>query len=174
MEETLKHVLWGLGGGLFLGLILWFQKWRESSVLRREIRFLHEQLARDMQIRDRGNKNQQDEIESLRKANENLRVTVGTLRGKAGRAELELLDAYDRAIHAMCERAPGFAPAWENALREARLQIEQSSTGLFAYVRRIFQPSRGAAQIVGAAVPGELRATEAPDPSGMRSLNPPD
>jgi hypothetical protein len=163
MDEALKHILWGLGAGLFVGLVFWLQKWSECLALRREIRALHGQLARDMQVRDKGNKSQQDELESLRRASENLRVTIKTLKGKPGRAELELLHIYDHAIHAMCERAPGFAPAWENALREARLRMEQSHTGLFAYVRRVFRPSLAqgtSGQIVDAAKAGKTGGLE--------------
>lgn len=171
MDEALKHILWGLGAGLFVGLVFWLQKWSESRALRREIRALHEQLARDMQIRDRGNKSQQDELEDLRKASENLRVTIKTLKGKPGRAELELLHIYDHAIHAMCERAPGFAPAWENALREARQRMEESNTGLFAYVRRVFRPSLGqgnAGHIDDAAKPGDTGGLEISDSPARR------
>ena len=47
---------------------------------------------------------------------------------------------YDRAGRHIGETAPGFAPYWENALREAEQQVEQMDRGLLAFARRILLP----------------------------------
>ncbi|HNR51645.1 MAG TPA: hypothetical protein PKI80_08680, partial [Deltaproteobacteria bacterium] len=48
------------------------------------------------------------------------------------------LHVYDRAIHAMLARAPGFAPTWEMVLKEAEDEVAQAETGITAFMRKVF------------------------------------
>lgn len=164
MNETFKQLLLAFAAGLFLGLIFWWHQWRAARALRRETARLYEQLALDMRIRDRGHKSQLDELENLRMQNENLRITVSTLRGKPGRAELDLLHIYDRAIHEMCQRAPGFAPTWELLLREAREEMAKTDSGIIAFVRRAFRPSLGQSAMGQIADVPQADAGDGPKP----------
>ena len=40
----------------------------------------------------------------------------------------------------MNQKAPGFAPAWESALRESESEVESSESGMSAMLRRAFRP----------------------------------
>lgn len=131
----------GLGVAVVVAVYVWFKGALRQRGLRRELKALQEQLHRQMTILDRGNQKTLTELEELKKNNENLRITVATLKSKPGRAELELLQVYEQALHLMQKRAPGFAPAWEDALAEARREAEQASTGILALVRKAFRPA---------------------------------
>ena len=54
-----------------------------------------------------------EEMEALKKDNENLRISVKTLGQKPGRAELRQFNIYDNALRKMMLQAPGFSSAWE-------------------------------------------------------------
>ena len=95
-------------------------------------------LERQMKITDVGNKKLLEEIETLKKENENLRISVKTLGQKPGRAELRLLNIYDSALRKMMHKAPGFSTAWESALQEAEREYEESETGLKSIVGKVF------------------------------------
>jgi hypothetical protein len=84
----------------------------------------------------------ESELEQLRKTNENLRITVRSLQNKPGRAEIRQLHVYDKAIHSMLAKAPGFAPTWEMVLKEAEDEIAQTETGIGAFMRKVFVPRK--------------------------------
>lgn len=151
----------GLGIGLAVALYAVIAAFLRRSGLRQENRSLKEQLHRQMTILDKGTEKALDELEGLRKENENLRITLATLKAKPGRAELHTLHVYDRAIRLLHQKAPGFAPAWEGVLAEAQQEIDRADTGLLALVRKAFRPSLN-------THPGEAAETGAPPP-GARS-----
>jgi len=95
-----------------------------------------------MEIDAKGHKTREDELEKLRKQNENLRITVKSLQQKPNRAEIRQLHVFDKAIHAMLARAPGFAATWEMVLKESEDEIEKSETGITAFMRKVFVPQR--------------------------------
>jgi uncharacterized protein HemX len=134
----------GFAVGLALGLGVALRGWFGARVRRRQLESeatqLKSHLHRQMEITGEGNRALKEELESLRKQNENLRVTVKTLENKPGRAEVRTLHVYDRAVHLMNAEAPGFAPAWERAFAEAEEQVKEADTGLSALVRRIIRP----------------------------------
>ncbi len=130
----------GLALGLGVALRGWFGMRLKRRELEKEAEQLRSHLHRQMEITGQGNRTLQEELEGLRKQNENLRVTVKTLENKPGRAEVRTLHVYDRAVHIMNAEAPGFAPAWERAVAEAEGQVKEADTGLSALVRRIIRP----------------------------------
>lgn len=132
----------GLTIGLVAVLLVWVRGLLKHQSLKREMARLKESLYTKMQIDTKGQTTLQGELEQLRQANENLRVTIRSLQNKPGRAELRQLHVYDKAIHAMLARAPGFAATWEMVLKEAEDEIAQSETGITAFVRRVFLPGR--------------------------------
>lgn len=134
-------LLLGLGLGLLLTLSIWFRAMMRQRALHREIESLKDHLHRQMSITAKGSEKLEKEIEHSKTENENLRSTIQVLKNKPGRAELHTLHVYDKAIHLMNEKSPGFAPAWESALREAEQQVEESETGVRALFRKVFQPS---------------------------------
>jgi len=139
--NQLNTILTGLGLAVALASYVWFKGLMERRGLRREMTALKEQLHRQMTIVDKGNQKTLAELEELKKLNENLRTTVTTLKAKPGRAELQTLQVYDQALRLMQKRAPGFAPAWEDALAEAQREADQADTGIIAMVRKAFRPA---------------------------------
>jgi chromosome segregation ATPase len=127
----------GLAVGLFKAFRVRLEESRRRRELQDEIEDLREHIHRQMKITAKGSAGLEQEMEDLREKNENLRATVKTLENKPGRAELRQLHVYDRAIRLMQERAPGFAGAWESALREAEQQVEEAEKGVGALMRRV-------------------------------------
>ncbi len=94
-----------------------------------------------MKINTRGNQETLEELEELKKKNENLRVSLAVLKNRPDKSEIRTLYLYDKAIHMMYEKAPGFAPAWESFIKDAEAEMEKTSTGLVAWARRVIHPS---------------------------------
>jgi len=165
-SNPLNTFLIGLGIAAVLAAYVWFKGVMNRRELRRELKALKEQLHRQMTIQDKGNEMTLAELEELRKQNENLRITVATLKGKPGRAELQTLHAYEHALRLMQKRAPGFAPAWEDALAEAQHEAAQADTGIVGLVRKAFRPALPAAtarQVAETSETGDVEAGENPE-----------
>jgi DNA repair exonuclease SbcCD ATPase subunit len=143
--EYLKHPF---TLGLLLGLAVAAVAWKSGFSTRRrlgkelrklenDMRELQGHLNTQLKINAQGNDTLQRELEELRRQNENLRVSVATLQSKPGKAELRHLQVTDSAVRLMREQAPGFAPAWEKALRQAEQDLEAGESGLKKLVRRV-------------------------------------
>jgi len=113
----------------------------EVRAHKKELKEYKEHLNRQMKLTNEGSKNLEGELESLKKANENLRVTVQTLGQKPGRAEIRLLNIYDAALRKMMLKAPGFSSAWEVSLQEAEREYEENEKGLKSIIKKVFGPS---------------------------------
>ena len=72
-------------------------------------------------------KNIRAENEELRKANENLRVSLNAMREKPGRKEAERLQIMQKAIDRLMLNSPGFSTAWQSAVQESSEEIEAES-----------------------------------------------
>lgn len=128
----------GLGIGLLLTLSVWINKWRAGLSMRKEMEDLKKHLQTQMSINAKGYEEMQQELKRLKQENENLRITVATLSNKPGRAELKTLQVWDKALRFMTVNSPGFAPAWEMAMNEAKKEIQETDTGMKALVRKVF------------------------------------
>lgn len=128
----------GLGVGLLLTVLVWISKRQTRSALQKEIETLKSYLNTQMSINSKGYEELRKEVETLRKQNENLRVTVATLSNKPGRTELKTLHIWDKALRSLVVTSPGFAPAWEMALAEAQKNVEETDSGVKALVRKVF------------------------------------
>jgi hypothetical protein len=143
--ELLQHpFVIGLGVGLIVAVVFWISGLMNRRGLVKELATLREHLQRQMEINQKGSDAQKKELEELRKQNENLRVTNSTLKGKPGRAEIQTLTVYDKALHIMNGRAPGFGPAWESAVKEAEMEVAQADSGIMPMLRKVFRPSLAA------------------------------
>jgi len=141
MELSFETILFIIGG-VVIGWFLSFVKSRfEVSKYKKEIKEYKEHLNRQMKITNDGSKVQENELNKLKKENENLRISIQTLGQKPGRAELRLLNIYDTALRKMQMRAPGFSSAWEISLQEAEAEYEANETGLKSIIKRVFKPS---------------------------------
>ena len=152
--ETLQSLIqqpfvWGLLLGLLLAGFLLKSSFSAKRVLAREIKRLETDL-RDLtshlniqlKINASGNQSQQTKLDDLLKQNEILRINNSALQQKPGRAEQRQLQITEASIRLMREQAPGFAPAWEKALRQAEADLEAADSGLKKLVRRVM-PSFG-------------------------------
>jgi hypothetical protein len=154
MEPVLTFLkepfIWGLLLGLLVAAFIWKSGFTASRQAAREIRRLEGEM-RDLQghlntqlkINASGNESLQAELESLRRQNENLRVNQAALMQKPGKAEQRALQIQEIAVSLMREQAPGFAPAWEKALKQAEADLESADSGFKRLVRRVM-PGFGA------------------------------
>lgn len=126
------------GIGLGLGLLIALSVWINSLSKRKEIAELKKHLHTQMSINAKGYEQLQNEVEKLKKENENLRITIASLSNKPGRAELKTLHIWDKAIRILTLKSPTFAPAWEMAIAEANKEIEDAESGMKALVRKVF------------------------------------
>lgn len=137
MQDVLTNPFtYGLLLGLIIGGLVAFNAWRGNSALKGENRRLREHLHTQMTINARGNDDLTTRLEQLRQQNENLRISLANLKNKPDRAELRKLYIYDRAVHLMYQRSPGFAPAWESVVAEAEEEMQQVDSGMMAWVRK--------------------------------------
>jgi len=113
----------------------------EVRAYKKELKEYKEHLNRQMKLTNEGSKNLEEELNTLKKENENLRVTVQTLGHKPGRAEIRLLNIYDAALRKMMLKAPGFSSAWEVSLQEAEREYEENEKGLKSIIKKVFGPS---------------------------------
>lgn len=155
MQDTVFAILahpftWGLLVGLAACVMIWraghvkrSEQKRELKRLNTELADLNRHLGQQMKINAAGTQTVTAELESLREKNENLRVSIATLQQKPGKAEARMLQVYDRAVHLLLERAPGFAPAWESAVRDAESHVSDAESGLTKLVRRVTRPALG-------------------------------
>ncbi len=139
-----NHFTWGFLLGLLLAIFIWKSGYSARRNVTREMRRVEEEmkslqghLNTQLKINATGNENLQKELEELRVNNETLRVNNAALQHKPGRAEQRLLQIHEIAIRTMREQAPGFAPAWEKAMRHAESEIDAAESGLKKLVRRV-------------------------------------
>lgn len=140
--DSLTFELSVFGAGCSIGLLIALWAWASNrgtrAALRKEINELKNHLHTQMSINAKGYEELKKELETLRKENENLRITVSTLSNKPGRAELKTLHIWDRAIRMLNINSPAFAPAWEAAIAQAKKEMEESDSGVKALVRKVF------------------------------------
>jgi len=135
---------WGLLLGLLITIFIWKSGFsarrsifRELKRVEGELQNLQNHLNTQLKINASGNESLQSELETLRKQNEMLRINNAALQQKPGRAEQRQLQIQEIAIRSMREQAPGFAPAWEKALRQAESEVDAAESGLVKLVRRV-------------------------------------
>lgn len=136
--ETILFIIAGVVLGYFISYV---RSRFEVRSYKKEIKEFKEHLNRQMKITNEGSKNLEDELTTLKKENENLRISVQTLGQKPGRAEVRLLNIYDAALRKMLLRAPGFSSAWEMSLQEAESEYEANEKGFKSIIKKVFSPS---------------------------------
>jgi len=148
MENLQEFLLSPFAGGLALGLLLTFFTWKSAFSAKRalkkdmarisaENKELQQHLNTQLKVSAEGNESLQQKLEDMREKNENLRVNMSTLQQKPGRAELRQLTIIENGIGIMREQAPGFAQAWEKAVRQAEVDYEASESGIKKLVRKV-------------------------------------
>ncbi len=136
---SIDGFFFGLIIGIGLAVIIYIREYFKRRGLQSEIKTLQKHLHAKMEIDAEATTNKNKELETLRKQNENLRVTNKTLQQKPGRAEIINFHIYQKAINYMAEAAPGFAPLWQKALKEAEDEVGQMDDGQKPFIKRIIQ-----------------------------------
>ncbi|MGJ8695095.1 MAG: hypothetical protein ACSHYF_02170 [Verrucomicrobiaceae bacterium] len=136
--------VWGLLLGLLIAFFTWKSGFSSRRVLRKEVeriqsesQELQRHLNTHLKVQAEGTGSLQEQLDELRKQNENLRVNIASLQQKPGRAELRHLQIMENAVGLMREQAPGFAQAWEAAVRQAEHDHAEGEGGLKKLVRRV-------------------------------------
>jgi chromosome segregation ATPase len=147
--ETLLDVLahpftWGLLLGLGLVVFVWRSGAKDKKFLKTELTRVKEEnselqthLNTQLKINAKGNELLQNQLDELKEQNETLRVNLNAIQQKPGKVELRRLEVMETAISVLREQAPGFAPAWEKALREAEDDYVAAEGGLKKLMRKV-------------------------------------
>ncbi|MBN1326396.1 MAG: hypothetical protein JW996_00425 [Candidatus Cloacimonetes bacterium] len=131
----------GLYIGLLLAIILFIKSLLDKAKLKKEIKKLKQHLQSKLEIESESTERKRLDLEKIKEINENLRITVQNLKQKPGRRELRQLYLYQQALELMIERAPGFAQAWQVALKESEEELLKSEKGLLPFLRKLIPPS---------------------------------
>ncbi|MCG8571888.1 MAG: hypothetical protein MJB14_17270 [Spirochaetes bacterium] len=129
---------YGLYVGLLFSLFVFIRGKISQSSIKKELKKLKDHLHTKLEIDAESLQRQKGEYEKLKTENENLRVTNKALNNKPGNSEIRQLTIYQKAIDIMSEKAPGFAGAWQNALRESEEDYSKTEKGLKPLIRKIF------------------------------------
>ena len=145
---------WGLVVGLFLLAMVWRLMRKDIVMLRSEKNRLQQEnkelqshLNTQLKINAKGNDQLEADLVDLREQNENLRSNLNLAKQRPGRAELRHLHLMENAVGVMREQAPGFAPAWEKAMRDAEAAELAAEGGLKKLMRKVLPTSKSAPAI---------------------------
>ncbi|HEY5812018.1 MAG TPA: hypothetical protein VIT23_05150 [Terrimicrobiaceae bacterium] len=172
--DTLWQILsqpftWGLAIGLLVaGFVLksaFTAKAHGNREIKRqkdELDQLQKHLNTHLKITASGNDRLEKDLASLKEQNENLRVNIAALQQKPGRAEARQLQILETAVARMREQAPGFAQAWEQALRQATADQDAAESGLSKLIRKVLPSAPSAASGETLALPQSQEKTAGP------------
>ncbi len=145
---------WGFLVGFFLLILVWRLMRKDIKMLRMELKRigkenkeLQSHLNTQLKINAKGNEELQRELDTLKQQNETLRGNLNVLQQKPGRAELRHLQVMESAVSVMREQAPGFAAAWQKAMRDAEDAQEAAEGGFKKMIRRVLPSSNPARAI---------------------------
>lgn len=142
---SFSSLLVGFGVGLLVCIVVWIQaRIKIKSQIKsyvEENEQLKNHLNTQLRISAKGNEAIQKEILGQSKTIDNLKSTISALKEKPGRDKLHVLYVYDKAIHIMFEKHPGFATMWVGVLKEAETEIAKAETGVLPLIRKVFKPS---------------------------------
>ncbi|WP_411828083.1 hypothetical protein [Luteolibacter sp. AS25] len=110
---------------------------RDNKRIEGEMKDLQSHLNTQLKITATGSDSLTKEIEKLKTQNENLRVTLAALQNKPDKNEQRHFRMQEMAISTMREQAPGFAGAWEKAMRQAEHEMDEAESGLTKLVRKV-------------------------------------
>jgi len=142
---SLPSLLLGLGAGLLICIIVWLQgriktKQKIKAYVEENVQ-LKSHLNTQMNISAKGNEAIQNDLNNKMKTIDNLKSTISALKEKPGRDKLRVLYVWDKAIHIMFAKHPGFATMWVSVLKEAETEVEKSESGFLPLVKKIFKPN---------------------------------
>lgn len=145
LQEIIKNpFIWGLALGLLVAAFILknaisakIQLKREIRRIEGEMRDMQSHLNTQMKINATGNDSLTKQVEELKVQNENLRVNLASLQNKPDKAEQRHFRIQEMAISTMREQAPGFAGAWEKAVRQAESEMDSAENGFTKLMRKV-------------------------------------
>ena len=157
MEEILKscvgHCIFAFLIGLLVGLIfLSISKIRNALAkreLKQQIKELKNQIAELHKIIVDAGVTHSSQVNELKEKNDNMEKTINALNRKPNCNELKTLYLYDKAVHIMYGKVPGFSVMWEDTLKEAQKEMEKIEAGKKKLFEKIFHPSLFSAKSLG-------------------------
>ncbi len=93
-------------------------------------------LSDRMELESEGLRKVKEENEELRKANENLRVSLLVMREKPGRKEVQKLQIMQKAVDRLTLNSPGFATAWQVAMHDSEEEFQRMYSGIVPFIKR--------------------------------------
>ena len=144
-KEILTHpFVLGLALGLLIVAFVLKNAIAAKMQLKREIKRiegdkkeLQSHLNTQMKITATGSESLTKEVETLKSQNENLRVNLAALQNKPDKNEQRQFRMQEMAISSMREQAPGFAGAWEKAMRQAEIDMDSAESGFSKLMRKV-------------------------------------
>jgi len=144
-QEIIKsQFVWGLALGLLVAGFILKNAIGAKMGLKREIkrieaekREMQSHLNTQMKITATGSDSLSREIETLKAQNENLRVNLAALQNKPDKSEQRQFRLQEMAVSSMREQAPGFAGAWEKAMRQAESDMASAESGFSKLMRKV-------------------------------------
>ena len=106
-------LLVGLVALLIVFIVMLIRGASQKRAYKKEAEKLKNTLATRMEIETAGVHQVKGDLETLKKENENMSITLSTLDQKAGRREIRQLQTYQIAVESLMVSSPGFAPAWQ-------------------------------------------------------------
>lgn len=136
----MQSFLIGLGIGLIVALVILIVMAVKQRGVKREMKQEVEKYKRmltdRMELENDGLNKVRADNEDLRKANENLRVSLMALRDKPGRKEIQQLQIMQKTVERLTMTSPGFAPIWQQALKETEEEFSKVYSGFSPFVKR--------------------------------------
>ncbi len=137
--------------GLVVAVVVFFwqflKRMASESRSKKEIEKYKEMLSQRMELESEGMTKLKKENDELKKMNENLRVTNSALIQKPGRAEVQRLQVYQKAVDRLTINSPGFGAAWQSALKESEDEFAEIYTGTQALWKKIL-PNKTNARLI--------------------------
>ena len=132
-----NYFYWGVGIGVFLGLIGILFAVNRLWETKGEVRRLKRHLADKLELEAEATNRLRQDLQELRQQNENLRIKVANLNQFPDKRLQRELEIYARAERTMVSSSPGFPAVWEEAKRNAVVDLEQEENGN-SLPRRVF------------------------------------
>ncbi len=153
LEIIKNQFVWGIALGLLITFFVWKSGFsanrhlkQENKRIQKEADELQGHLNTQLKINAVGNESLTNELKELKDQNENLRVNLSTLQQKPDKAELKHLHITEAAVTKMREQAPGFATAWEQAMRAAEEDYAGAESGFSKLVKKVIPKLGGSSE----------------------------
>jgi hypothetical protein len=133
----LRPLFIGLYIGLFFCLVIFVREKFHARRLKKEIEKFKQHIQTKLEIESESNEKRKNEVNELKKQNENLRISLQSYSEKPGRKEIKQLHLYQKAVDILTEKAPGFAQSWQSALKDGEEEMRKINLGKVPFIKRL-------------------------------------